>query len=66
LHVFRVEVIGPDGKPVEPLAQNVVAQNGRTRTRIPLALNDPPGNYTVKVRDVATGVTGQADFSLSP
>jgi len=65
LHVFRVEVVGPDGQAIDALAQNMIARDGQAQVKIPFALNDPAGEYTVKVRDVATGVTGQAIFGLS-
>ena len=64
LHVFRLEIGGPDGKPIDHLAQNVLASNGRAQAIIPFALSDAPGAYTLTVRDAATGARGQASLRL--
>ena len=65
LHCLRVEVSGPDGKARPWLAQNTLAPAGRAQVRIPFALNDVPGDYRVRVRDVTTGVTGEATVTLA-
>jgi hypothetical protein len=63
-HVVRVEVLDPAGKTLPWYAANVTAANGRGAYAIDWALNDPPGRYTVVVRDVASGVTTRHEVSL--
>jgi len=64
LHVFHVEVMAPDGKEVSCYADNMVASNGATNGVIPLCLSDPCGKWTLKVRDVATGVCDEKTFQV--
>jgi hypothetical protein len=64
LHVFRLEVSGPDGNPIDALARNVLAEDGRGKTMIPFALNDTPGTYTVTARDVVTGVKAEGTVEV--
>ncbi|MFH1070712.1 MAG: beta-galactosidase [Candidatus Glassbacteria bacterium] len=55
-HVFVVEVYGPQGNRVGWYGGNVAAPEGGGRSSFPLALSDSPGQWRVRVRDVATGV----------
>lgn len=55
-HVFRLSVFGPDGKERSWYAQNILAENGKAKVSIPFASNDN-GEFTIKVRDVTSGVT---------
>jgi len=64
LHVFHVEVLAPDGKEVSCYADNIVAVKGETSGVIPLCLNDPCGKWTLKVRDVATGIGSEKVFHV--
>ena len=59
-HVFRIEVLDPQGNPADAYAQNALAPGGTCKTSVPFALDDAPGDWTVTVTDVATGVTGKA------
>jgi len=43
----------------------VVAPEGQASGTIPLALNDPPGKWTVQARDVASGVKAATDFVVA-
>ncbi|HRU05284.1 MAG TPA: beta-galactosidase, partial [Candidatus Brocadiia bacterium] len=61
-HVAHLSVSGPDGKERPWYAQNVVVKEGRAEAVIPLAFNDPAGEWKVVVRDVATGVEGAMSF----
>jgi beta-galactosidase len=58
-HVIHVDLVAPDGRPVEHYAQNVLAQAGTADLQIPLAMSDPTGRWTLRVRDVLTGTTAQ-------
>ncbi len=61
-HVLRLEVSGPDGRIRRYYAQNLEAPEGETVFRLPLAMNDSPGTWTVTVRDVITGMIGKQQF----
>lgn len=54
-HVFHVQVNAPDGSPVPCLERNLVAKGGKAELEFQLAFDAPPGNHTLKVRDVASG-----------
>jgi hypothetical protein len=64
--VIRVEVAAPDGKPRPYYARNLFSLDGDCRVAIPLALNDPAGEWVVTARDVVTGETGEATFRYGP
>lgn len=53
--VFRVNVLGPDGKSRHYYARTLYVKGLRATTAIPFASNDPPGTWQLVVRDVLTG-----------
>ena len=55
-HVIHLEVIRPDCKEVRYLAQNLETKDGSAAFSVPLALNEPTGEYTLIFTDVATRV----------
>ena len=61
-HVLRLEASGPDGKVRGFYSANVFARNGKAEGALRLALNDPVGEWTVRVRDIATGLSTEATF----
>jgi hypothetical protein len=64
-HVIHLEVIRPDGKAVRYLAQNLETRNGSADFSIPLALNEPSGEYSLIFTDVATRSKKTAQISLN-
>jgi len=66
MHVFAVEVSGPDGRPRTHYAQKLVGRQGTAAGRIPLALNDDAGAWTIRATDVATRKSGELRFVLQP
>jgi hypothetical protein len=54
-HVFRVEVVDPAGKIAPQYSGNVLAPAGKADKLLPLALNDQPGNWTIRVKDQLSG-----------
>ena len=62
--MFRIDVAGPDGVLVPALCRNVRSLGGVAKVPVRMAFNDQPGQWTVTVRDVATGVVGKATFNL--
>ncbi len=53
--VFHIEVREPDGQLVSRYSCNVLAPAGAGEALLPLALNDPAGQWTVLVKDVLGG-----------
>ncbi|MBI3921982.1 MAG: beta-galactosidase [Armatimonadetes bacterium] len=63
-HVLHVEVLLPAGT-LHPLyTRNLVTTNGAAKFAIPFAFNDEMGEWTIKVKDVASGATGEAKVRL--
>ncbi len=58
-HALRVSVRSPDKKLIPVLTKTLVAPNGQTVWKIPIALSDPPGTYTLSAKDVATGISAE-------
>ena len=60
--------VGPDGKPVRHYARNILIPATRAGRRmtgsVPLALNERPGEWQLRVKDAATGMTHAATFRL--
>jgi hypothetical protein len=64
-HVVRLEIIAPDGQPSFFYTQNVNTKQGAWRGEIHTALNDQPGTWTVKGREILSGITATAQFRLN-
>ena len=54
-HVFHTDVVDPAGKVVAHYSGNVLAPSGRADKLLPLALNDQPGKWTIRVKDQLSG-----------
>ncbi|NLY02038.1 MAG: hypothetical protein GXY83_38635 [Rhodopirellula sp.] len=65
-HVVVVEVLGPDGKPRAHYGRKLFAPTGSAIARIPLAINDTPGLWTIRASDVATKRSAESHFTVSP
>jgi hypothetical protein len=63
-HVLHVEVLRPDGTRHPLYTRNLVTTNGAAKFTIPFAFNDEMGEWTIKVKDVASGATGEAKVRL--
>jgi hypothetical protein len=55
VHVFHVDVVDPSGTIVPHYSGNLLAPDGRAATVLPLALNDTPGRWEIRVRDLLSG-----------
>lgn len=53
--IFHVEVLAPDGKSIFQYSGNILALRGAAEKVIPLALNDPPGEWTIEAKDLLSG-----------
>ena len=56
-HVLHLELIDPNGQTAPWCYQNLLVEQGCCSVRLPLALNEAPGAWTLRVRDIATGVS---------
>ncbi|MCH7960490.1 MAG: SIR2 family protein, partial [Candidatus Hydrogenedentes bacterium] len=55
-HVVRVDFGRRGRAPLKHYSRNLICVDGRGTTYMPLAMNEIPGSYTLRVRDVLTGV----------
>jgi hypothetical protein len=62
-HVVALSVTGPDGR-VVPAFSRTVPMSGAVAVELATALNDLPGDYTVRMQDLATGAVATGTFSL--
>jgi hypothetical protein len=63
-HYLRLDVLDQDGRPIRYLAREALAECGEATFVIQTALNDPPGVWTIRVVDVATGAQGQVQLAM--
>lgn len=72
-HAFHVKVLSPEGKELRPLTQNLLitkhkgllpAKEIKGVWKVPFALSDSAGDYTLIVRDAATGLTAQQKVTV--
>jgi hypothetical protein len=63
-HEFYITVIGPDGKERRAYADKLDGPHGTVSGSLITALNDPPGQWRIAARDVASGLSGMASFTL--
>jgi len=59
LSVVRVEVFDPAGHLVRYHSGNVTVRDGHASFEIPFALSDAKGEWRVRARDVASGLTAE-------
>ena len=64
-HVFRIEVFDPKGTERRELARNVLAKQGRTSQDIFVGYDASPGQWRIRVKDVATGTIREEAFVCS-
>jgi len=63
-HIFHVEVLPPSGEAGWLMKRNVTALSGKALFRFRMAENDPAGEWTLRVKDVMTGMTAEKKFVL--
>ncbi len=63
-HVIRIQVFGPDGQERPYYGAWLDADDTPQHWRIPFALNDPPGPWTITATDVISGVSSTETFDL--
>ncbi|HTV44071.1 MAG TPA: alpha-amylase family protein [Stellaceae bacterium] len=55
IDVVHFEAIDPAGLPVAHYSQNLLLSGGSATVNLPLAVNDPPGTWQIRVRDALDG-----------
>jgi len=63
-HVIRLEIIDPRGRYRREHARNYLAENGQLARSILLGLDPLPGEWRIELRDVASGVSKNAQFTV--
>jgi len=63
-HWLRLDVIAPDGTVRGEYSKVVRAPGGQAEIVVPFALNDPEGEWTICVTDVATGCRAETKVTL--
>jgi hypothetical protein len=58
-HTFRIRILGPDGRELPGLA-NFGTGPGPVTLSQPVALSDPPGEWTIQAEDLTDGSTATA------
>ena len=66
LHLLQLAVIDPDGNEVAHYGGILPAPGGRATWSLPLALNDRPGRWTVRLTDLLSGQRSEAAISIAP
>jgi hypothetical protein len=56
-HVIHVDVLDPQGTRLLAYSGNLLAPRGYAAKAIPLAVNDPAGDWTIRIRDLLSGQT---------
>ncbi|MDQ6665621.1 MAG: hypothetical protein M3Z23_14665, partial [Acidobacteriota bacterium] len=64
-HVYHVEVVNPQGARVPHYTENLIASRGHARKLLPLALNDPAGEWKIRIRDAFTGETKETALAVN-
>jgi len=62
---YHVVLLDPSGREVEWLPWSVLGPGGRVALPIQFAYNDPPGTWTLRVREITTGRTAEGTVTLS-
>jgi len=63
-HALRLEIISPSGLAIAHYSRNLLARRGKTTHILHLAVNDKPGTYHIRVRDVATGIVSERKLQV--
>ncbi len=63
-HVYRIKTFDPDGKPFPVFTRNVTSKAGFFNETWHVAENEMPGPYTVRVREVFSGVSVDLEVEI--
>ncbi len=63
-HIFHLDVLDPSGKLVDYDSGNLKAPLGAAAKTLPLAVNSPTGQWTIRVTDLISGQHAEAGFEV--
>ena len=63
-HVFRIELVGPDGRPQPAYDENCLAEGGKLQKTIFLGYNASSGVWQLKMSDIASGTNTVVQFTV--
>ncbi len=63
-HTVRMDVIDPQGKESEAYSRNISCPGGRASGYMALALNDAKGEWSLRVKDITSGMEGGVSFHV--
>jgi beta-galactosidase len=63
-HVFRVELVSPQGAVFRHYSANLASENLSATAEFQMALNDTPGEWKIRARDVTTGSSTEKTFVI--
>ncbi len=63
--LVRLTVLTPEGREVGDYARNLFLGRDEVAGSIRFALNDPPGQWTLRATDIVTGQTAEARFGVA-
>src|SRR5271166_2869093 len=64
--VVHLDVIDPEGTPVEHYSGNLLVIQGAASKLLPFAFNDKPGIWTIRARDLLSGATARVELKVAP
>lgn len=64
-HVVHIDVLDPKGERMLQYSGNLLAPGGRAAKAIPLALNDPAGQWTIRIHDLLSGHTESRTLAVN-
>lgn len=63
-HAIHLDVANPTGKVLSQYSGNWIAPRGKAARRIPIALNDPAGKWTIRAHDLISGQVKMATVEV--
>ncbi|HEU0006831.1 MAG TPA: beta-galactosidase trimerization domain-containing protein [Terriglobia bacterium] len=63
-HAFRVQIFDVDNQELTMLTRNLVAPRGTCTWELPLAVDLKKGTYSLRVREIATGVRAERSLQI--
>jgi hypothetical protein len=66
LNVIHLDVIDPEDKTVAHYSGNLMIAGGENTRLLPFAVNDKPGVWTIRARDLLGGATATTELVVEP
>ena len=66
IEVLHIDAVDPSGHVVPQYSGNLRLVSAQAAWPLPMALNDPPGRWTLRVHDILTGRTAELPMTLGP